>query len=83
MMAKEKICHECLSPSECSSIGCQELVTSVSNQTLIFRLRKRAAIRRQILSRKSVQEGAPDRIADLLEEAATALELAKNNTQKC
>lgn len=42
---------------------------------LIYRLRKRAEIRRSIKSRKSVQEGAPDRIADLLEEAADALEL--------
>lgn len=41
---------------------------------LIDRLRIRAAIRRQIKDRKSVQEGKPDRIADLLEEAANALE---------
>lgn len=41
---------------------------------LIERLRKRAEIRRQIQSRKSVQEGKPDRLADLLEEAANALE---------
>lgn len=41
---------------------------------LIERLRKRAEIRRQISTRKSVQEGKPDRIADLLEEAADALE---------
>lgn len=41
---------------------------------LIFRLRKRAEIRRQIATRKSVQEGKPDRLADLLDEAATALE---------
>lgn len=38
--------------------------------TLEYRLRKRAEIRRQITTRKSVQEGAPDRISDLLEEAA-------------
>ena len=37
---------------------------------LVERLRKRAEIRRQIPTRKSVQEGKPDRIADLLEEAA-------------
>jgi len=37
---------------------------------LVYRLLKRAEIRRQISTRKSVQEGAPDRIADLLEEAA-------------
>lgn len=41
---------------------------------LIYRLRKRAEIRRQIPSRKSVQEGKPDRIADLLEEAANVIE---------
>ena len=41
---------------------------------LIQRLRIRAEIRRQIPTRKSVQEGKPDRIADLLEEAATALQ---------
>lgn len=41
---------------------------------LIFRLRERARIRREIPNRKSVQEGRPDRIADLLDEAATALE---------
>lgn len=45
-------------------------------ESLIERLRKRAAIRRQIPTRKSVQEGQPDRIADLLEEAACALELS-------
>jgi len=42
----------------------------VAEQSLVFRLRKRAEIRRQIQDRKSVKEGAADRIADLLEEAA-------------
>jgi hypothetical protein len=42
----------------------------MSSEDLVYRLRKRAEIRRQIPSRKSVQEGQPDRIADLLEEAA-------------
>jgi hypothetical protein len=37
---------------------------------LIHRLRKRAAIRRRIGTRRSVQEGKPDRLADLLDEAA-------------
>jgi signal recognition particle subunit SEC65 len=46
----------------------------VSEQSLVFRLRKRAEIRRQIPSRLSVQEGKPDRIADLLEEAAYEIE---------
>lgn len=41
---------------------------------LVFRLRKRAEIRRQIATRKSVQEGKPDRIADILEEAAEEIE---------
>lgn len=41
---------------------------------LVFRLRKRAEIRRQIYTRKSVQEGKPDRIADLLEEAAKRID---------
>ena len=39
-------------------------------QDLVYRLRYRAEIRRQIPTRRSVQEGKPDRIADLLEEAA-------------
>lgn len=44
------------------------------SEDLVHRLKKRAEIRRQITDRKSVQEGKPDRIADLLEEAARALE---------
>lgn len=52
----------------------------VSEQSLVFRLRKRAEIRRQIKDRKSVQEGAPDRIADLLDEAADEIQrLTKQN----
>ena len=43
-------------------------------QSLIERLRIRANIRRNIPTRKSVQEGKPDRIADLLEEAANYIE---------
>jgi hypothetical protein len=45
------------------------------NETdLVYRLRKRAEIRRQIPGRKSVEEGTPDRIADILEEAANEIE---------
>jgi hypothetical protein len=44
------------------------------NQSLVFRLYKRAEIRRQITTRKSVQEGKPDRLADLLEEAASEIQ---------
>ena len=47
----------------------------IAEQSLVFRLRKRAEIRRQINSRKSVQEGKPDRLADLLDEAAAQIEL--------
>lgn len=51
-----------------------------NEEDIVFRLRKRAEIRRQIQTRKSVQEGKPDRIADLLEEAATEIErLRKSN----
>jgi len=46
----------------------------VSEQSLVFRLRKRAEIRRQIQGRKSVEEGKPDRIADLLDEAANEIQ---------
>jgi hypothetical protein len=52
----------------------------VAEQSLVFRLRKRAEIRRQIKDRKSVQEGAADRIADLLEEAADRIEQLERNT---
>jgi hypothetical protein len=46
----------------------------VAEQSLVFRLRKRAEIRKQIKDRKSVEEGKPDRIADLLEEAADEID---------
>ena len=51
----------------------------VTEQSLVFRLRKRAEIRRQIKDRKSVEEGRADRIADLLEEAADEIEKLKSN----
>lgn len=41
---------------------------------LVQRLRMRAYIRRSIKERKSVQEGKPDRIADILDEAASRIE---------
>ena len=43
-------------------------------EDLVYRLKKRAEIRRQIAGRKSVAEGKPDRIADLLDEAAAEIE---------
>ena len=45
----------------------------IEEQTLVERLRTRASIRRNIKDRKSVQEGKPDRIANLLEEAANEI----------
>ena len=51
----------------------------MNEQDLVYRLRKRAEIRRQIPGRKSVQEGARDRIADLLEEAALEIERLRKN----
>jgi len=53
----------------------------VSEQSLVFRLRKRAEIRRQNQDRKSVQEGARDRISDLLEEAADEIESLRNKVE--
>jgi len=44
-------------------------------QSLVYRLRKRADIRRNISTRKSVILKQPDRIADLLEEAADTIEI--------
>ena len=46
----------------------------MNDDDLTVRLRKRAEIRRQIPTRKSVQEGQPDRLADLLDEAANEIE---------
>jgi hypothetical protein len=53
----------------------------VSKQSLVYRLRKRAEIRRQIPGRLSAKEGKPDRIADLLDEAANEIEELKQQTQ--
>ena len=44
------------------------------SEDIVYRLRKRAEIRRQIPTRKSVQNNEPDRMADLLEEAAAVIE---------
>ena len=55
-----------------------ELLKLMAEDDLVYRLRKRAEIRRQIPDRKSVQEGKPDRIADLLEEAADVLDKLKD-----
>lgn len=49
----------------------------VAQQSLLFRLRKRAEIRRQIPGRLAVIEGKPDKIANLLDEAADEIERLK------
>lgn len=46
-------------------------------EDLVYRLRKRAEIRKQISTRKSVQNNEPDRLAALLEEAANEIELLR------
>jgi surfactin synthase thioesterase subunit len=54
----------------------------MNEQDLVYRLRERARIRRQIPGRKSVQENKPDRIADLLEEAAHEIEQLRQKAHK-
>ena len=49
-------------------------MNNIDPYDLVYRLRLRAQIRRQITTRRSVQEGKPDRIADLLDEAANTIE---------
>jgi hypothetical protein len=66
-------CEKCLSPSDCT-VQCQAQVTPVPAQSLLYRLRKRAEIRRQIPGRLAVVENKPDKIADLLDEAANEIE---------
>jgi len=53
-------------------------MTDNRKEDLVYRLRKRAEIRRQIPTRKSVQENQPDRLSDLLEEAANEIERLTN-----
>lgn len=60
-----------------------EKAFSFLDDDLVSRLKKRAEIRRSISTRKSVQEGKPDRIADLLEEAAAALSAYKGAAPLC
>ena len=52
----------------------------VHEQPLVYRLRKRAEIRLQIATRKSVQENKPDRLAMLLLEAADRIEQLEAQT---
>jgi len=70
---------------ECCNNNCDQgraCPNRVANDDIVDNLRKRAEIRRQISTRKSVQEGKPDRIADLLEEAADVIESLRKKLQK-
>jgi len=49
-----------------------------NDEDLVYRLRRRAEIRRQIPTRKSVQDNQPDRLSDLLEESANEIERLSN-----
>ena len=60
----------------------RQIVNIDDESDIVYRLRKRAEIRRQISTRKSVQEGQPDRLSDLLEEAASEIELLRNLNTK-
>jgi len=73
-------CETCLSPTECNGVDCLDNIRPVIDQPLIYRLRKRAQIRRQIPDRLAVIENKPDKIADLLDEAAKEIERLKTNT---
>lgn len=66
--------NACLSPQECDGKNCLEAIYPVVNQPLVYRLRRRAEIRRQIPGRLAVVEGKPDKIANLLDEAAAEIE---------
>lgn len=67
-------CEKCLSPTECNGTECLDDIRPVVDQPVVFRLRKRAEIRRQIPGRLAVVENKPDKIADLLDEAANEIE---------
>lgn len=54
---------------------------TLQEQGLVYRLRKRAEIRRQIPGRRSVEQGETDRIADLLDEAAAEVERLQKQIQ--
>lgn len=58
-----------------------EKVQAEKEEDIVYRLRSRADIRRNIQTRKSVQEGKPDRLAALLEEAADEIEYQRKISQ--
>ena len=54
------------------------LIQNHVENDIVYRLKRRAEIRRQIPGRRSVQEGKADRIADLLDEAAQEILRLRN-----
>lgn len=70
-------CQVCGSPVDAFSLARHKCVPRETGSVddLVYRLEKRAEIRRQIPGRKSVENNEPDRIADLLEEAAKKIKL--------
>jgi hypothetical protein len=67
------VCHQCLAHYRENNLlleNDEQTVDWVTEEDIVYRLQKRAQIRRQIPGRKSVQEGKPDRIVELLEKAA-------------
>lgn len=76
-MTTKSIRAEDLTPEQLADIALAKHGEIADGDDLVYRLRRRAEIRRQIASRKSVQEGKPDRIADLLDEAADEIELLR------
>jgi hypothetical protein len=48
------------------------------DQSLVYRLKKRAEIRKSITTRKSVQRGETDRLSSLLDEAALRILYLEN-----
>ena len=68
-------CGQYLDAFKVTSHKCFPKAATGSVDDLVYRLEKRAEIRRQIPGRKSVENNEPDRIADLLEEAAKKIKL--------
>lgn len=73
MRSECQFCGQWLDIMQITPHACQK------PESLVERLRKRAEIRRQIPGRKSVQNGEPDKIADLLEEAAAKIEIQERD----
>jgi hypothetical protein len=78
------ICTDCYIPEETEIEILKRTHDELrgDEENLVYRLRKRAEIRRQIPGRKSVQEGKQDRLADLLEEAANEIQFLKERLHR-